>query len=101
MSIRVLKLVLIALAAGSALALLVALSTSHAVKAVARPISVQSPTSPNDIMSKTFASNDMTWTVSLPSVIYQPVPTIVCTDVVGNGNFEAPAPGRPWTGVAN
>ena len=24
-----------------------------------------------------------------------------CTDVIKNGNFEAPASGRPWTGVAN
>jgi hypothetical protein len=27
--------------------------------------------------------------------------SVRCTDVIRNGNFEAPAPGRPWTGVAN
>ena len=101
MSRNLIKLLLIAIAGGGALALLAGLSTRSAVRPVARLASVQSSSGPRDVMSKTIASTDMTWTVSLPIVIYQPAPTRDCDNVAGNGDFEQPLPGRPWTGVAN
>jgi hypothetical protein len=101
MSRNLIKLLIIAIAGGGALALLAGLSTGSAIRPVARLASVQASSGPRDVMSKTFASVDMTWTVSLPIVIYQPVPTVHCDNVVSNGDFEQPLPGRPWTGVAN
>lgn len=39
--------------------------------------------------------------VAGPNGTIQVQVAITCGDVVVNGNFEAPSPGRPWAGVAN
>jgi murein DD-endopeptidase MepM/ murein hydrolase activator NlpD len=42
------------------------------------------------------------WNAMIPIVMsLSSGPQIRCSNIVGNGDFEAASPGRPWTGVAN
>jgi aminopeptidase S len=102
--IQLTKSILIALAVGAVLAVF---ACTH-VAGVAAGASVRTAgntLNQNSAIMKATASEPITQTITVPIAgpngVQQIAVTLACADVVVNGNFEAPLPGRPWTGVAN
>ncbi|HEY3290744.1 MAG TPA: hypothetical protein VGK87_11505 [Anaerolineae bacterium] len=75
------------LMAGAAIAIAYAITT-HAPQRGAAPAALADQTSA------------LTHTVALPLVMRLPS-AVACSNIAQNGDFEAPLPGHPWTGVAN
>ncbi|MCL4507148.1 MAG: hypothetical protein M1140_14165 [Chloroflexi bacterium] len=95
------RFIVIAAFVGATVALLAAMSSPGAVKSANQPAMHYVADSPRIQEARVDAATPLTWTVVLPFVIGSVSPTIQCADAVKNGNFDAPLPGRPWTGEAN
>lgn len=77
-----------------------AILIAGAVMATAFAITTPAPQREAAQAVHTSQTNALTYTVALPLVI-RPLPAVTCANIAVNGNFEAPLPGHPWTGVAN
>jgi hypothetical protein len=108
------KLILIVSAVGMTLVLLAVLQ-ANAANVVTRIIQPPSKSAtaqsksdtpqPVAAITPTVAPTETTRTIMVPAAettgTQQVKVTVQCNDLIKNGDFEAPQPGRPWTGVAN
>ena len=97
---NLIRLIMLLAVAGAAAAVYAVVS-SHGAATSGPPAMRTVAEAPRARDGRIAAAGSLTWTAALPFVTGVRQPVIACADVVRNGDFEAPLPGRPWTGEAN